>query len=462
VVKLPFVAYLISRFALIQFNEAEFTDGYQLLTWSLDHPTRWHPLYPLLIKPFAVIVDPVIAGRLISIASGFLAMLVLSRIAARVYGQRSATVMAWLYTASPLFFWCNIRVLTESTFQLLFCFSALLFLLSLNNDRPHVPAAFIFVSGLSALTRPEGFILLPAVAYVLYQQVIQKPRNRRMVLSVAALFSWFLCLVWSFLISSSDSYSNIFVTNMSEFQWGHAFHRLTSYIEVYPYILFYPFFVYALFNIVTHERRPFGFAAWKYLLLYVHVAFAVLLFFHPAWTTRFLLIPVSLLLVEASAGLVNSRVAVKTALVACCFSFAFLAIYLQKGMFADFKTSAIAIKKISGEHRVISDEQAKTDYYLGKPVISYESNLELQTGDLLILHSYNTDLNREKEFLDGRYVYQALVSTETSILPLLANSALGEIQYSNSPVALLQRFHQQRFQSVVLKIDRPKSSPKNP
>jgi hypothetical protein len=68
-------------------------------------------------------------------------------------------------------------------------------------------------------------------------------------------------------------------------------------------------------------------------------------------------------------------------------------------------------------------------------------------------------LDREKQILDSRYVYEPLLSTETSIVPLLANSALAEIQFSNSPVALLQRFHRQRFQSVVLKIGHPKRNP---
>ena len=384
-------------------------------------------------------------------------MIVLTRIAARVYGERAATIMAWLYAASPLFFWCNLRVLTESTFQFLFCLSIHLLLFSLRREKPLAAPAFIFVSGLTALTRPEGFILLPVVAYILTQQLIHNRTTRVTALSFAGLISWFLCLAWSFAISSSDSYSGIFVDNLSEFKWGHALHRLISYIEVYPYVMFYPFFVYGVFNIGGESSLQTD--AWKYALLYFHAGFAIMLFLHPAWSTRFLLIPVSLLLVEASAGLSRSRLAVKTILIAACFIFSIVSIYFQKGMFADFKTSALAMKKDSGEHRVISDEQAKTEYYLGKPVLPYNSNVDLQAGDLLVLHSFNTDLSREREVLDARYAYRALLSTQTSIIPLLANTAVAESEYSNSPVVLLQRFHEQRFQSVVLIIDHRKPDP---
>lgn len=444
--KFPLLAYFISRVLLIQVNEAEFTDGYQLLTWSFDHPVRWHPLYPLLIKPLTLFLDPIIAGRVVSIGCGAAAMIALTRLTEKLYGSRAGIAMGWIYAVSPLFWWCNLRVLTESTFQFFFCLSIYFLVLYSHEYKRFAAPAFILTSGLSALTRPEGFVLLPFVFYVLFREFFYR---KTVVFVAAALIPWIVCLYWSFAVSSSDSYSDIFVFNITEFQYGHAFGRLFSYIEAYPYIAFYPLFAFALIHLARRERTRI----WGLLLLYIHAVFLVMLFFHPAWSTRFLLIPLSLLLVEAAAGLSRRRWPLKAIVIGSCFVFSLLSIYLQKGMFSDFKRSAIAVKGSYANNRVISDEQAKTEYYLEKAIVPYEPNVELRKGDVLLLHSYNTDLSKAKELLDARYYYRPLLSTETSIIPLLGSSALGEMDYTNSPIVLLQRFHRQRFQSVVVMID---------
>src|SRR5688500_16306954 len=77
VLLIPSILFFLSRFGLIWVNEAEFTDAYQLLTWTFDHPVRWHPLYPILIKPVTALLEPVLAGRVLAILSGFGAMIAL-------------------------------------------------------------------------------------------------------------------------------------------------------------------------------------------------------------------------------------------------------------------------------------------------------------------------------------------------------------------------------------------------
>jgi hypothetical protein len=216
--------------------------------------------------------------------------------------------------------------------------------------------------------------------------------------------------------------------------------------------MFYPLLAFALFHLV--RRKSAG--DWRIILLYVHVVFAIILFFHPAWSTRFLLIPISLMLMEASAALARMRRSVKAFSIAACFLFALMSVYLQKETFSDFKRSALAVKNSYPDHRVISDEQTKTEYYLEKRIVPYEMDLELQNGDVLILHSHNTDLNAQKELLDARYFYRPLLSTHASIVPLLANTALAKTELTNSTNAVLQRFLKQEFQSVVVIIDRRK------
>ena len=457
----PLLAFVVSRALLLSVNEAEFTDGYQLLTWSFDHPVRWHPLYPLCVKLLSWFLDPVIAGRLISIVSGFGAMLVIGKLAGHIYDQRrlvridvtrtsrphrlsarASVIAMWLYIVAPLFYWANLRVLSESTFQFFFIWSIYQLLCYADSKRFSAPA-FIFISGLAYLTRPEAIVLLPLVLYVL-----ARSRGRLLLANIAALLPWAIGFFWTFGISSSDRYTDIVVTSLPAFDWNAALTRLVAYVEIYPYIAFYPFFALALINLFRIPARPI----WRWILIYVHVSFAVILFMHPAWTTRLLLIPLSFLLIEVAAGLLPFRRNFQIALLASCVLFSMAALFLQRNQFSDFKNSALAVKDRISQERVVSDELAKTEFYLRRPIVVYQHKT-LLPGDILILHSYNSDLEKEKEFLDRHFYYTPLYEAHSEVVPLLANTALAETAYTNSPVALLQRFQVQRFQSVVIRID---------
>jgi hypothetical protein len=212
---------------------------------------------------------------------------------------------------------------------------------------------------------------------------------------------------------------------------------------------FYPVFVFAL----IHFFRDAEDKTWKGLLLYVHVLFALILFVHPAWTPRLLWVPLSLLLVEASSGIARIGKFPRAVVLASCLIFALVAISMERKTFGDFKETALAVKGSFPSGRVVSDEQAKTEFYLGRGITVYERD-NLRPEDILILHSYNTDLAEEKIFLDQTYVYRPLFSAESSLVPLLAGTALADIDHTNSPLALIQRFQVQKFQSVVLRIER--------
>ena len=56
-----------------------------------------------------------------------------------------------------------------------------------------------------------------------------------------------------------------------------------TYIEIYPYLIFYPLFILFVYNQfweVTAKRR-----VWLLLVVYVHLAFLAVLSVHWAWTT---------------------------------------------------------------------------------------------------------------------------------------------------------------------------------
>ena len=443
VLLIPSILFFLSRFGLIWVNEAEFTDAYQLLIWTFDHPVRWHPLYPILIKPVTALLEPVLAGRVLAILSGFGAMIALSRIANLLYGRREAEMVCWLYIVSPLFYWGNLKVLTESTFQLFCCWSVYFLLVSFKEEKPSAAANFVLMSGLSYLTRPEGILFLLPAAIVIFRF-----RTGLKLMYLGSLVPWILGFLWSFAVHSSDSYTGIIWSDLPKFRWDLSILRLVSYAEVYPYLFFYPLFILALLNIF---RMPVN-SLWRNILICVHCMFAGILFIHSAWTTRFLFIPISLLMVEASAGITQVKRWLRWLTVSGCLAFSLAGVFLQREMFSDFKHAALAVNGKFLERRVVSDEIAKTEYYLGRPVVVFKET-DLRAGDILILHSYNTDLQREREFLDQNHRYTPLFSVESSTVPLLGNTALANLESTNSPLALLQRFQRQRFQSVVVRID---------
>jgi hypothetical protein len=66
-------------------------------------------------------------------------------------------------------------------------------------------------------------------------------------------------------------------------------------------LIFYPvfiLFIYNQFREFTAKRR-----VWLLLVAYVHLAFLAVISAHWAWTPRLLTLPMSLLLLEAAAGI---------------------------------------------------------------------------------------------------------------------------------------------------------------
>ena len=162
--------------------------------------------------------------------------------------------------------------------------------------------------------------------------------------------------------------------------------------------------------------------AWRRLLIYIHISYGAILILNSAWSTRFLIIPISLLIVEAAAQLALLRKRIAAVILIGSFAFSLTAIFLQKDMFRDFKTTALSVKRNFPDARVFSDEQVKTSYYLGKDVGGYDRSRQLQAGDLLILHSFYSDLASEKRFLDSNYRYEVIQLIECRIIPVLGDT----------------------------------------
>jgi predicted membrane-bound mannosyltransferase len=450
--------FFMSRLLLIGVNEAEFSDGYLILQWSFSDPVRWHPIYPLLVQGFGKLLEPVIAGRIVSSVAGCLTLIPLALLTSRLYGAQAATAACILFTTSPLMLWINLRMLSESVF-ILFALWSIYFLVRWFEDAGDrdLPL-FTFFSGLALLTRPDGLILAPLFAIACYS-ALRKRRYRALLLTVPATVPHICFLLWMRFANVRESYPMAMKSNMENVDWQQILSKVAQYIEIFPYVSFYPVFVMAILGVIISTRIRRTHWKWLWIVLSLQAGWLAMLSIHQAWSTRFLVMPLTLVIILAGASFGRlfkrhgSRLFLMLLLVTSVLSliFAGVAVYLQTETFSDVRNAALFIRK-QPPTRIFSDEIIKTAYYSDVPLEIYKQQLEFRRGDLILLHSFYTDLPVQVEFLKKAYSIDFLFHDEATTVPILACGILSTNHLTNSIAIMQQRFESQKSQSVVVKI----------
>jgi hypothetical protein len=222
-------------------------------------------------------------------------------------------------------------------------------------------------------------------------------------------------------------------------------------------VAFYPVLLLALVGIIQRYSEA---GQWRSLLLYSHLAWFAMLALHSAWSARFLVFPLTVLLVSAGAGFqyLRYRIPARAATVALAivvtaslvFSCAY--VYLQAGTFSDIKQTALFVNRNRPHGRVYSDEKIKTAYYLPAVVRPYIPGTQHQPGDLIVLHSFYTDLAAEVAALESQYELDYLFRASSATIPLLPVGLLEKSHRTNTVFAVHERFRAQYFRSIVLRV----------
>ena len=188
-----FLANLAARLAFLDWHYATYTDSIDYMT-ALDRlrGTIILPAYPFAIDLLERLTsDPQLAGRLVSILAGALAVLPLFGLTRLVFGRRSAVLAGALYTVSPLIFRWSLRIFPHSLYSLF----VLLFLyglfrcLALGGPLPLILG--VFAGGLALVTYPTGLILVPLAAGSLIGYLFWVAwRERRLSWGVGFLLGW--------------------------------------------------------------------------------------------------------------------------------------------------------------------------------------------------------------------------------------------------------------------------------
>ena len=459
--------YLTSRCVFSFLNEAEFTDAYILFNWSWSTSQKWHPLYPVLIRLFsAVIPDQIFAGRIVSILCGGAAVIALWKLTATIYDSRTAFLSALLLIASPQFLWANTRVLTESLFIAISIATILFSYRALCKNKLRDSLFAIFFSGLAILTRPDGLILLPCALWSIVRALqYQKDRLRYLLSILPALSSWIVFLIWVLGRNPQTTYEGELAFSLQNLSISKALLYFATYLENYPFSLTYPVFLAALLSIFLAPSKNTR-HVWLIILAYLHMAVFGIITIHWAWSSRFLILSLVLVLPECASFLVSLKTRllprtwriVSTGVISISLMFAFVGTYLQKDTYKDVKNSAEFIRKNFPNTKVYSDEKIKVPFYLHRGITFYSQQESFQAGEILVLHSFHTPLQWELKRLSELYNLRVLYVSRARTMPLLCNSLLENFASNGFPIIVLKRFEWQRFESIVIQFGKRKSS----
>ena len=224
---------------------------------------------------------------------------------------------------------------------------------------------------------------------------------------------------------------------------------------------------------------------WGYLVLAVAILWTQAIF--SSFQSRYLLplIPFMMVFAGVAAARWEERTArhllwVRVALIAILvYSFAWTAgvLFLQRGVFGDIKQAAQYCSTLSPEARIFSNEiykptmpAVKMSHWSGRRVERLGDSRLLGKGDYVCLHSAYGGLSRfptlvpalrldqQMELLRRRCDFEEVAWFEATIIPLLPDVMENPDTHQN-PAAWFYRYQRQRFRTVILRINGPRSAP---
>lgn len=179
---------LIMRLLLLPLSHGCYTDGILQLDCFRQGASFWPPLFALLARLFAWIpgIELEGAGRLTAMLCGAALILPLGVMTRDLYGMRAATWAMAVWLASPMALRWSLQPMSDTSLTLLWTLSLMLIVMAVRQFIPGVfsPGEFSVVpntrcglqclmlasgaGAMAALTRIQGWILLPAIIVSVY------------------------------------------------------------------------------------------------------------------------------------------------------------------------------------------------------------------------------------------------------------------------------------------------------
>ena len=473
---------LLTRLPMLRLCSAETTDGVLCLSYfspDFVQTPRFIilPGYPALIWLGQQVGIPGwLWGRLLSALAGLLFLIPLWKFSRRWVPVEMSGLICLMAVFSPLLWFWSLKVMPDTLFLMAFwwCLERLTAVYIDKN-----PAAWwqgSLLGALAALTRPEGFLLLPWILLLGFSLSSQKPWQKAVGISIiwwAPIY--FMSQKLMLLISAyqegmglTDGEGKIRfpVLNLID----HFYAYLSQPLYVFSPLLFW----FAVLGLAKMVRRkgPEG-EALKKILLQIFILLFISRLIPATYQDRHMLPFLPLILMAAGyhlevffESLDKGRGAIRilfmrNALLTLCMGwlalFSAAVLISQNDSFGDIKRSAQYLATLPPDAVIYSDEIPKTQYWSGRKARLMTHLIENapflpNQGDYVVLHSFY--LSRMGAF--ERHLVEAngaelLHDDQSMVVPLLTD-VMEETSLQNRTAATAFRFVPQFFRSRVYHI----------
>jgi hypothetical protein len=464
------------------------------------------PLYTMLsLGAGALGLDPVMAGRVVSLGANTLTLIPIFLVAEWLTGSRSAA--RWsvgLYLISPVPARWALRVMTDSLFSLWWwCAIACLLaatprLLRADETRgpcPYRMMALAFLFGaLAALTRHAGWVLLPPTLLAFAVLLRRDPLHA--LRSGLTLVLWALPLIWLAVVGGFAGHS---VHVEQRFTWLASVIMLEAYALDWPLILGWPialFAVWGLFRPIGHGSRW-----WTFISMFALCALGILALqcLIGSYLFRYLLPLVGFGVILAGGAFARQVERRPRSLVPLALlMFGWLGIITgssliqQRAAWADFRLGAEAMGALSEESTLCftnesygawpAGDTTKASWWSGRQVQplalfrdgqgSLHQSTDFAAGSLILLSSayggtaveglfrelmgdanpiaLNLIERETGQHISWNYDIEVLGQWQSSLVPLLPDLMNGP--FHQNPLAIRLRRSEQTFTTILLRV----------
>lgn len=490
----------VSKVCFLHLNAAEYTDGILQLTVFSNRAGLYGPLYGALAWAVAQAgLDLELAGRIVSVAAGTLAVVPVYLMARWLYNDSAARFAALFYTLSPLVLRWSLHVMTDTLFLLLSATSmlalvrAMWILRATGQPRAYrfqldrLTATASLLGALAVLTRYQGIVILLPLLWC----VGAAARRTRSMPWLTALFSlaWLALPVW--LWWHGFEHIGQF-TERTTGEWISTvlayINLVESFVLIGPFYFTYPVAAFAVAGLFRLDyRQP---AVGAFMRVWSVFAIAILLL-HGAFGSfqyRYMLPVLPAFLVLAGAGCAWAEAACAALQKRLRFSIIILAsiVYMtllsaavlvfQRQTFGDQKDAAkFVAAHVSPDTKVVANEQyghrtdlgcVKLTYWTGRkvellrpylpPRPGYPPKEYLPDGTIVIL----SDAYGGGDLLDSIlaelvFFYHMRMYTDsfhTTVYPIFDDNMMHPI-YNQNPLGWVLRYTPQLFSTHVYVLD---------
>ena len=328
-----------------------------------------------------------------------------------------------------------------------------------------------FAGALAALTRPEGFLLLPWIVTV---NIRLTSKNRILHwLSLPSLWAVPFFFLGQRFFTLLYAYREGLGLTKGE---GHVHFPLLNFVEHFftyltqPVYVFTPLvFLFAVLGLVKMiQRQDSEGESLKKVILQVYTLLFLSRLIPTTYQDRHLLPFLPLLLVAAGFHLETffewwgkshtpmSAVFFKNGLLTLCIVwltlFSAAVLIAQSESFSDIKRSSEFLKKLQADAVIYSDEVPKTQYWAEREIKPITMPFEPQKGDYFVLHSFYTPrLTFVDQNLSDRFGIVRLHQDRSMVVPLLTD-IMEDPNLQNRVKSTAYRFDPQFFISLVYQV----------